>query len=603
MKSESCIGSVLASVLLLAGCGEPESDASPSAGSAGGKADDADGDTAEPLPGEGDDCDDYDELCNDGLYCHEATCTAFEPAREPWVTGEFTAPKYFTEDGRDDISGRTGILGMHVGLLPSGRVLLFAGRGFASSNYPMASITWDPLTDAFERQSYDDDVFCAHHTFLPNGDFLVAGGGFLPNSVLKHRATWRFDSRAETWTQVDSMQERRWYPSVLTLPDGRALVVSGTSGADPLEVFDPDTNQWTTLEGSEKDFPERYPAMRVLPNGRIYSPRIGWDHGDEAVLLTLDDNDVATWTDAEGPGAFHENGDVTFHVDDTVEPAQAIMRAYAGGIVDARGLDSACGSDHPDPDCDVGEAPENSLVEQVDLTRAGDEPLRWESLASMENSRANVSVVMLPDGKAWAVGGQTGGQWNDEEEGDDFVIDYIYETEMYDPATDRWSPTKALMHPRQYHHTATLLPDGRVLVTGGQDPTRAGKLLGGRERDIRSYEIYSPPYLFADDGSERERPSVPRDVTAARYGETFELPVALANGQRIASVVMITPNSETHHTGTGRSIELNFEQLGDDALAVTAPSTSTVAPPGFYMLFVVDTAGTPSVAKFVQVAQ
>ncbi len=598
MKSARHLGFTLASILLATGCGEPESTDGAGPGSAGGKADDPDG---EPLPGEGDSCDDYDDFCNDGLYCHEAACTAFEPAREPWRTGEFTPPSYFTDDGRDDPTGRTGIFGMHVGLLPSGRVLLFAGRGFASSNYPLISMTWDPLSGAFETQAYDDDVFCAHHTFLPNGDFLVAGGGFLPNSVLKHRATWRFDSRAETWTQVASMEERRWYPSLFTLPDGRALVVSGTSGTDPLEIFDPATNRWTTLQGSEKSFPERYPAMRVLPNGRIYSPRIGWDHGNAAVLLTLGPDDAVAWQDAEGPNAFHENGDVTFHVDDTVQPARALMRAYAGGIVDARGLDATCGHSHPDPQCEQGQAPETNLVEQVDLTRAGDAPLRWESLAPMAHARANVSVVMLPDGKAWAVGGQTGGQWNDEQQGNDFVIDYIYETEMYDPATNAWSSTKPLMHPRQYHHTATLLPDGRVLVTGGQDPTRAGKLLGGRERDIRSFEIYSPPYLFAADGSARARPAVPPEATRASYNETFELPVALADGQAITHVVMLSPNSETHHTGTGRFIELPFERIDDAALAVTAPSTNQVAPPGFYMLFVVDAAGTPSVAKFVQV--
>jgi len=600
MKSVRPVGSILVSLLVLSGCeGSDGSGAAAGAGSAGGKADDADDG---PLPGEGDYCDDFDEYCNDGLYCHEEACTRFEPAAQPWVSGEFTPPSYFTEDGKDDPSGQTGIFGMHVGMLPTGRVLLFAGRGFASSGYPMRSLTWDPATEAFDIQDYDDDVFCAHHTFLPNGDFLVAGGGFLPNSVLKHRATWRFDVRDETWTQVESMQERRWYPSLLTLPDGRALVVSGTSGSDPLEIFDPDTNRWTTLEGSEKPFPERYPAMRILPNGRIYSPRIGWDHGDEAVLLSLGEGDQAQWQDAQGPNAFHENGDVTFHVDDTVSPPRAVMRAYAGGIVDARGLDSECGANHPDPDCAEGEAPEHNLVEQVDLTQAGDAPLQWESLASMKHARANVSVVVLPDGKAWAVGGQVGGQWNDAEQGNDYVIEYIYETEMYDPATDTWSPTKALMHPRQYHHTATLLPDGRVLVTGGQDPTRAGKLLGGKERDIRSYEIYSPPYLFAEDGSARERPSISTDPIAARYGETMELPVQLAEGRDITRVVMLSPNSETHHTGTGRAIELPFEQ-GTDSLSITAPSTNTVAPPGFYMLFVVDAAGTPSVAKFVQVGE
>jgi hypothetical protein len=598
MKTSAYVGSILVSLLLVGGCDEGGVDPQGDSGSAGGKADDADA----PL-GEGDFCNDVDVFCNDGLFCHERTCTAYEPAAEPWLTGDFTPPSYFTDDGRDDPTGQTGIFGMHVGLLPTGRVLLFAGEGFTNSDYPSASVTWDPLTEESERQAYEKDVFCAHHTFLPNGDFLVAGGGFLPNWILKNRVTWRFDSRAETWTRVASMQERRWYPTMLTLPDGRALVAAGTSGAAPLEIFDPNTNRWTTLEGSDKALPERYPAMRLLPNGQMYSPRIGWDFGETATLLSLDENDVATWTDVEGPHGFHEDGDVTFHVDDTMTPARATMRAYGGGIVDARGLDATCGPDHPDPDCEEGEIPENNRVEQVDLTHAGEEPLRWEFLTPMDHPRSNVSVVMLPDGKVWAVGGQVGGQWNsDMVDEDDYVIQYVYETEIYDPKTDAWTPGASLMHPRQYHHTATLLPDGRVLVTAGQDPTKAGKLTGGKKRDIRSYEIYSPPYLYNDDGTDRERPAISGEPEHANYGETFAVSVELADQRAITSVVMITPNSETHHTDTGRIIELRYQQSDDGTLTVMAPSTNTVAPPGYYMLFAVDMAGTPSVGKFIHVS-
>ncbi len=488
----------------------------------------------------------------------KADCAAGCASEDPAISGEFSDPVPID------------IFGMHAALLHTGKVLMFAGHGFFSG-YELASVTWDPATEQVERQEYATDLFCSHHTFLPDGKLLVAGGGQDKNILFREVASWEFDPIAESWTRVGDMHNARWYPVLLTLPDGRILVASGQQKDMPLEIFDPATAAWTELPGSAKSMPELYPGMRLLPNGQVFTPRIGWDFGTSASLLDLDVEDRATWTDVTAPDVGHEQGGTSFHIDDSVSPPRTVLRAYAGGIVHSNGLSG--GKEH-------------AQAEEIDLTdpSAG---LAWRALPPMHRARANTTAVMLPDGTVLMVGGQTGGQWNPD-------VEYVFESEIYHPETNKWTLAASVHDPRQYHSTATLLPDGRVLVAAGEDPHEGSKLLGGKRRDIRTYEIYSPPYLFR--GARPEIASAPSEV---RYGADFD--VSVDSATPIAKVVLISPVAETHHTDTGRFINLLVRKDEQGRLTVRAPSTSTVAPPGFYLLFAVDETGVPSVAKFVQV--
>ena len=134
---------------------------------------------------------------------------------------------------------------------------------------------------------------------------------------------------------------------------------------------------------------------------------------------------------------------------------------------------------------------------------------------------------------------------------------------------------------RGYHSTALLLPDGRVLSAGGE-------ITGA------SAEIYSPPYLFNG-----PRPTITSVGSTVTYGQTFT--VTTPDAASISQVTFIRLPSVTHaFNQNGRLIHLQFTQVSG-GLQVTAPANGNLAPPGHYMLFLVNSNGVPSVASIIQI--
>ena len=149
---------------------------------------------------------------------------------------------------------------------------------------------------------------------------------------------------------------------------------------------------------------------------------------------------------------------------------------------------------------------------------------------------------------------------------------------------------------RQYHSTAALLPDGRVL-TGGGGICGPCATKGYLEKNI---EYFSPPYLFTKDGTGRlaPRPVISSAPATTGYAQTFA--VATEQAGSISKVGLVRLSAPTHAQDQGqRYVPLAFTASGSN-LTVTAPATTRIAPPGHYMLFVTDTAGVPSVAKIIQ---
>ena len=466
--------------------------------------------------------------------------------------------------GRWELLPDLDIFVVHAAVLATGKVLLWSGT--AEVGDPLESRLWDPATDTRTTQTYGEDLFCSGHSFLPDGRLLVAGGA--PQGSLK--ATHIFDPSTEAWTQVADMHEARWYPTVLTLPDGRILAASGW-GASQVEIYDAAANTWTVVTGATRSFPELYPSLHQLPAGPIFYSRCGWAMADtvdtQSAILELTGPTAGSWT-ALGQLQFHDRqeGMAVLQIDTTVTPPVTRLFVIGGGVTGAA----------------VARNPQT--VETIDLTAPGP-GTAWDTPAlTMQHSRVNVNAVLLPDGTLFIVGGQRAGKWNFTDP------EPVLEGEVFDPATGTFALTPPMQFPRQYHSVAVLLPDGRVLCAGGVDPT-----LPLVQRNQRQQEVYSPQYL--DMGP---RPQITAVPATAGYGATVTVDTPDPAG--VDRVVLIRPNTVTHHTDAEhRWIRIPVVATTGSSIDVQMPATASIAPPGPYMLFLVDPSGVPSEAQFIRI--
>jgi hypothetical protein len=187
-----------------------------------------------------------------------------------------------------------------------------------------------------------------------------------------------------------------------------------------------------------------------------------------------------------------------------------------------------------------------------------------------------VNGVLLPDGRVLICSGIRHFKW-DADPG------YVYEAELFDPQTESWTVAAPMTVGRQYHSISLLLADGRVLNVGSQSAV---------VREMRM-EVYSPPYLFRG-----PRPKISSAPATVGYGDDFL--IESPDSCRIDRVVFIRATSVTHHTNTDqRYLSLKWARAGHCGLRITAPPNAQLAPPGYYLLFILDDCGVPSVAKFI----
>ena len=419
------------------------------------------------------------------------------------------------------------------------------------------AFVWVPATGQLTGAPYlhPDNLFCSGHTVLADGRILVNGGHV--EGYVGLPATALFNPFG-SWTTGTPMAFGRWYPSTVALPDGRALTVSGAincSGcripgepdegiAEIPEIYDPLDNSWVLLPGAARSIP-LYPHMFVLPDGRVL---ISGTAEDPIAALVLDMN-TQTWST----------------VDPTVRDGGSSVMYQPGKIMKAG---SAINPDYPI-------APSSASTFVLDMTAPSPS---WAQTASMAFPRTKHNLTILPDGNVLVTGGSTSSNGA-------LLAAAVKEAELWNPTTQTWSTMAAMLTPRLYHSAAILLPDGRVVTAGG------GRFLNGA--DQLSAEIYSPPYLFKG-----PRPTITTAPATIDYGTGFN--VTTPDAGRAAKVTLVKPGSATHAFNFAQQfVQLSFT-AGAGSLTVQGPANRNIAPPGIYMLFVVDTDGVPSVGQFVQ---
>ncbi|HMC63279.1 MAG TPA: galactose oxidase-like domain-containing protein, partial [Candidatus Solibacter sp.] len=226
-----------------------------------------------------------------------------------------------------------------------------------------------------------------------------------------------------------------------------------------------------------------------------------------------------------------------------------------------------------------GNSPATATTEIIDM---GVSSPKWAFGPSMSQGRIEMNAVILPNGKVLAMGGSV----NDESNSTKSL-----NADLYDPAANKFSSAGANVYARLYHSVALLLPDATVWLAGG-NPAR-----GTYEPHM---EIYQPAYLFTSSGSLATRPSISSAPSTISYGNAFT--VSTPDAASISSVALIRNGTVTHATGMDqRMVGLSFS-AGSGSLTVTGPPNGNIAPPGYYMLFLLNSSGVPSVSKFVKLA-
>jgi len=207
----------------------------------------------------------------------------------------------------------------------------------------------------------------------------------------------------------------------------------------------------------------------------------------------------------------------------------------------------------------------------------------WRFTASMNHPRRHVTGTVLPDGKVLITGGTSGTGFNDETHA-------VFSAELWDPATEKWTELSSMTILRVYHSVALLMPDARVLVGGGGE--------GASGTDEPNIEMFSPPYLFNSDGSLAARPTITQAPDSLAYGASFQ--VSSPDAAQISAVVLMRNGAVTHTFNSSElRVPLHFSSSGGNSLQVTAPAVPDLATAGPYMLFILNAQGVPSVARMV----
>lgn len=399
--------------------------------------------------------------------------------------------------------------------------------------------TWDPLTEQIDEPLYPgDNIFCSAHSFLPDGRVLVTGGD--TGSTGLRNQTLIFDPLTSQWSRGPSMRQGRYYPTTVSTGDGRVLVFSGKDeepAKDIVEIVEVYVESDGPGSGRWDLLPGADRRMNYYPRMQLLPSGLIF-HLGESPITEVFDPATAAWS-IIGSTNYTKRFQGTAVM---LPPGQERFLIAGGG--------------------EKG-GPPTATAEIIDLSEASP---AWRYTTPMHFPRGDLNAVVLPDATVMVAGGTDDGT-------------PVYPAEIFDPVTETWRLVAPLATKRGYHSTAVLLPDGRVLWAGANgNPTR---------------EVYSPSYLFRG-----ARPVIDSTPSLVEYGDTFtvETPDAL----RVASVVFIRPGAATHAANMEqRYVSLPFVATGAGTLQVVAPTNPNVAPPGYYMLFIVDADGIPSTAPFV----
>ena len=540
----------------------------------------------------------------DAVTAQQRLCHHISPMSKPVIVQEFLG-RWFQVGG--DTAAE--ILAVHAALLHTGKIVYFGGDQHTGSLNSSGDVDHTRLFDCATHAITpvtglpgNVDLFCSGHAQLADGRVLAAGGtrnwggGGIhpPGHFIGIRDAYVFDPSDEQWHVTGKMVTQRaadvaqgldiektggkWYPTLVTLPDGRVLAVSGHPEVDDsrhnnnsLELYDPNTGAWSIVGAADYGNIDtvnarqyEYPRLHVLPDGTVLSVSVMTNGRLEQWHPYADATD---WDDVIGPApeGIYSN---SFAQDSTsvllpLSPAdqyRARVMQAGGSMPYILDMGNLAGGWIPAPRA------------MVDHPSPGD----------MNPVRENADSILLPTGEVFIEGGLKAG--NNDATG-------VRAPETYNPATATWRVLPASPVVRGYHSTALLMPNGAVWVAGSNVNASPG--LANRELRI---EIFEPWYFCG------RRPTITDSAPEARHGDRIE--IRTPDAADIKRVVIVRCGTVTHNFNPDqRHVTLEFTREKGDVILAQVPPEPNVVIIGYYLLFVIDSTGRPSTGRFVRISK
>lgn len=493
--------------------------------------------------------------------------------------------------GQWEVSFTAGASMSHAAVLPNGKVLYWTGATFPTTdshlwNCVLNNGLCDPDVAGNNKEAipYSTvELFCSGHSHLPDGRLFAAGGTSATTFGTPLTTIFNLSPSSSSpppATSGPTMTNGRWYPTTVTLGNGETVILTGLYCPIPgspcgtvfntiPEVANSTGTSLRTLSTAQEPANELalYPWLYLGSDGRVFRA------GPLSPSRWLDTTGTGAWGTTTKPhfnGAAIPNRDFGAAV--MYEPDKVLITG---------------GGQYPGP---------TNTSEIIDLKNEIDS---WTPTTKpMLYARRHHNLTILANGQVLATGGTQGDGFNST-----CPKAAVYTAELWDkgttPGTDTWTPMADASIRRQYHSVAVLLSDGRVLVGGTTFEDGTLDCPTPLPAQLQQ-EIYSPPYLFNPNGMPAMRPnitSIPQTIT---YGTQFLLGTPSA-GFNISRVTMVRLSSVTHGVNMNQRFnELSFSRVGF-GLRVNAPNDPNTCPPGHYMVFIINAAGVPSVARIVQI--
>jgi hypothetical protein len=437
-----------------------------------------------------------------------------------------------------------GLVAIHSVLLRTGKVLLFekpsgSTRGSRGRVFdPQSGFLPGPPPSATVRSADvpdPTDIYCAASSLLSDGRVFVVGGHGYGRPTEYGIPDTTVFDPTGGWTKGPVMPDPRWYATTVEQANGKVLIFSGTSRPG---VHVNSVDRYNPASRTLTKLPASADLKMALYPRMFLRPDGTLIRVGPEPATEVFDPSSATWSQPTSSGVSRSGGMTV------MLPGLNKILAAGGG------------------------APAVASAQILDLS--GPTP-RWRPTTSMNAARRWANGVVLPDGTVLAVGGGADARYTGP----------VFSSELFDPVSETWTTVAAQRASRMYHSTALLLPDGRVLSAGQTNGTLQ-----------KTAEVYSPPYLFHG-----RRPKIGSAPSILDYGARFA--ISTRDAADVSRVALIRPGSVTHSVSFDqRYLRIPFRKA-QGSLIAKAPANGNVAPPGWYMLFLLNSAGVPSVASWV----